>query len=121
MYMNRFTLALGTLACAALAGAPAALAQAQQACGPRQQIVTKLGQDFKEKQQAVGFVNDKAVLEVYVSDAGTWTIIASGTDGNSCVLSVGKDWDSKDFIKGLDTGLRKPALPENLAGKPNQS
>jgi hypothetical protein len=101
--MNRFTIASG-IACAALA-IPAA-ASAKEICAPRAQIVQKLNHDFKENQQAVGVVNDKAVLEVYVSGQGTWTIIASGTDGNSCVLSAGQDWDGANFIKGLDSSFR---------------
>ena len=109
--MNRFALA-PTLIAAAVLAAPAALAQQQQPqqpCGPRAQIVQKLGDEYKENQQAVGYVNETAVLEVFVSAKGTWTIIATGTDGNSCLLSAGKDWDQAGFVKGLDTTLQHPA------------
>jgi hypothetical protein len=112
--MNRFAFALGTLFCATMPGVAAAQA-AEPDCAPRGEIVAKLAQDFKERQQAIGVVNEQAVLEIYVSGAGTWTIIATDTGGNSCVVSAGKDWDSNDFIKGLDTGLHRPAVasPEN--------
>jgi hypothetical protein len=111
--MSRFALALAMLSIPAVL-APGA-ASAQQACAPRGQIVAKLAQDFREHQQAVGVVNEQAVLEVYVSGAGTWTIIATGTDGNSCVVSAGKDWDSGDFVKGLDTRFH-PAAERLPAG-----
>lgn len=69
-------------------------------CGARTEIVQKLSDQFKEAPQAVGQVDKSAVLEVFVSDAGTWTIIATGTDGNSCILSAGEGWQSKDFVAG---------------------
>lgn len=106
--MKHITLALGAVGAMMLATPVAALAD-QEVCGPRAQIVDKLAHQFKESQQAVGLVNDKAVLEIYVSSQGTWTIIATGTDGNSCLLSAGKDWEGANFIKGLDTSLRAPA------------
>ncbi len=63
------------------------------ACGARDEIVKQLAEEFKENPQAVGVVNKNAVIEVFVSENGTWTIIASGTDGNSCVLSTGDSWE----------------------------
>ena len=87
-------------------------ALADTACGPRDEIVAKLAQEFHESQQAVGFVNENAVLEVFVSGNGTWTIIATGTDGKSCLLSAGKDWQGQGFVKGLDTAWHPAsALP----------
>jgi hypothetical protein len=103
--MNRFIITLGAFSAAALALPAAAIAQEvteQEACAPRDQIVEKLASDFREQQQAVGVVNDEAVLEVFVSGKGTWTIIATGTDGNSCVISAGQDWDDANVVKGLD-------------------
>ncbi len=69
-------------------------------CGARNEIVKNLSAQFKEAPEAVGMVDQSAVVEVFVSDAGTWTIIATGTDGNSCVLSAGEGWESKDFVAG---------------------
>jgi predicted methyltransferase len=109
--MNRLAFAVSALAASFLSSAPAAFAQAmpQQTCAPRAELVSKLGQQFKESQQAVGIVNDHAVMELFISGKGTWTLIASGTDGTSCVVSAGTDWDSANFVKGLDTKLRHPA------------
>ncbi len=63
-------------------------------CGTRAEIVKKLSEEFKEAPQSVGVVNQDAVVEVFVSENGSWTIIASGTDGKSCVLSSGEDWET---------------------------
>lgn len=66
-------------------------------CGARNEIVQKLSTQFKEAPQSVGVVDQSAVLEVFVSDAGTWTILATGTDGNSCILSAGDGWQSRSI------------------------
>jgi hypothetical protein len=75
---------------------------AMDSCGARNDIVKALSDQFKEAPQAVGVVDKSAVLEVFVSDAGTWTIIATGTDGNSCILSAGEGWQSTAFVAGRD-------------------
>lgn len=80
-------------------------AQAQQngaLCGDRDEIVRSLEQQFKESAQAVGVVDQNAVLEIFVSPTGTWTIIATGTDGNACLVSSGEGWDSKTLVAGVD-------------------
>lgn len=71
-------------------------------CGNRDEIVRSLTEQFKESAQAVGVVDKNAVLEIFVSPAGTWTIIATGTDGNSCLVSSGEGWDSKTMVAGYD-------------------
>jgi hypothetical protein len=63
-------------------------------CGTRDEIVKKLSEEYKETPQSVGLVNQDAVVEVFVSEKGSWTIIASGTDGNSCILSSGEGWET---------------------------
>ena len=71
-------------------------------CAARTEIVSKLDQMFKESPQAVGVVNNQAVVEVFVSAEGTWTILATGTDGNSCVLSSGENWEAATLAAGKD-------------------
>ncbi|MBX3578981.1 MAG: hypothetical protein KF723_17420 [Rhizobiaceae bacterium] len=69
-------------------------------CGSRDVMVQKLSQEFKENPMAVGMVDQSAVLEIFVSDEGTWTILATGTDGTSCVLSAGEGWQSQSLVIG---------------------
>lgn len=71
-------------------------------CGNRTDIVRSLGDQFHEKQRAVGVVDSNAILEVFVSTAGTWTIIATGTDGKSCLVTSGEGWDSMTMMAGAD-------------------
>lgn len=109
--MIRSALILGASCAAVLSIASAGFAQdaaTEENCAPRAEIISKLNQEFKENQEAVGQVNDQAVIELYVSGKGTWTLIASGTDGTSCIVSAGKDWEGQNFVKGFDTKLRRP-------------
>lgn len=69
-------------------------AQAQNmACAPRNELVGQLGKEFRENQKAVGSLGDKAIMEVFVSQSGTWTILATDTAGTSCIIAAGKAWD----------------------------
>ena len=105
--MKRVAFGLAVLFPFALLVATPALAETS--CGPRADIVAKLAQEFHEDQQAVGFVNENAVLEVFVSGNGSWTIIATGSDGKSCLISAGQNWESTNFVKGLDTAWHPAA------------
>lgn len=86
---------------AALSMVPAGSALAAGECGERQTMVETLAKKFEENPVALGVVNSGAVLEIFVSDSGTWTILATSTDGRSCVLSVGVGWDSATVLAGL--------------------
>jgi hypothetical protein len=71
-------------------------------CGERVEMVKALQEQFSEEPQAVGQVDNNAVIEVFVSHAGTWTILATGTDGKSCLVASGEGWDSQKLIIGVD-------------------
>jgi hypothetical protein len=62
-------------------------------CADRAEMVKSLADKFKENPTAIGQINGDAVVEVFVSSNGTWTILATGTDGKSCVLSAGEGWE----------------------------
>ena len=65
---------------------------ATSVCANRAEMVKSLSDKFKENPAALGQINGSAVVEIFVSDNGTWTILATGTDGKSCVLSAGEGW-----------------------------
>jgi len=58
-------------------------------CADRAEMVKSLADKFKENPTAVGQIDGSAVIEVFVSEKGSWTILATGTDGKSCVVSAG--------------------------------
>ena len=69
-------------------------AMARGNCGKRADIIKLLDGKYQEGRRAIGLISGQAVLEIYVSRAGTWTILASDTRGQSCVVSVGEGWES---------------------------
>lgn len=71
-------------------------------CGDRSEMVRALHDQFREEPQAVGQVNENAVIEVFVSHTGTWTILATGTDGKSCMVAAGEGWDTANLVIGTD-------------------
>jgi hypothetical protein len=62
-------------------------------CANRTEMVKSLADKFKENPAAIGQINGDAVIEIFVSEKGSWTILATGTDGKSCVLSAGENWE----------------------------
>ena len=90
--MTRFLMAAMMAAVAVTGGAASANAAAQ--CAPRADIIKALGDKFHETEAGRGLINPNVVLEIFVSEQGSWTVLASDTKGQSCVLSVGEGWDS---------------------------
>ena len=78
--------------------ATAALAQAQ--CGPHSRIVEVLAGKYGEAPKAIGTVNSRWLMEVYVSDAGSWTVLVTSADGTSCIVASGSDWEDVPFEPG---------------------
>lgn len=76
------------------------IAQAQPQpllCGLRDDMGKMLVQRFGEHPQAAGIVGDR-VVELLVSQTGSWTILITGTDGRSCVVTGGEDWTARPII-----------------------
>jgi hypothetical protein len=71
-------------------------------CGTRAEIVKSLSEQFKENPTAVGMINGNAVIEVFTSNDGNWTILATSTDGKSCVLSAGVGFEINPAALGED-------------------
>ena len=68
------------------------VALAQSNCGPRADVLGQLGQRYKEYPHANGIINERALIEVYVSHKGTWTIVTTNDRGISCIMAAGQDW-----------------------------
>jgi len=61
-------------------------------CAPRASIVDTLGNRYQENLRAIGLTSRLTVLEIYVSDRGTWTALVSNPQGMSCVVAAGEAW-----------------------------
>ncbi|HUE47295.1 MAG TPA: hypothetical protein VMO81_13675 [Aestuariivirgaceae bacterium] len=73
---------------------PVATVQAQDTpCAERTNVVDTLDTQYKESPRAIGLVSQEAVLEIFVSDTGTWTVVVTDPQGVSCVLAAGQSWE----------------------------
>ena len=98
--MTRFLMATMVLAAATAAGGTAQANAAAQ-CAARADIIKALGDKFHESEAGRGLINPNVVLEIFVSEQGSWTVLASDIKGQSCVLSVGEGWDSPTITAAL--------------------
>ena len=71
------------------------LPNSQQICAPRAQIVEKLKAEFNEEPQAIGVTHSGGLFEILSSESGTWTVLATGPNGVSCLVLSGDGWMSK--------------------------
>ena len=70
-------------------------------CGPHAEMKEGLQTRYKESRRGLGLISPTAVMEVYFSEAGTWTVLITDISGNSCVASSGTFWiDFKPEITG---------------------
>ena len=92
---------LGILALSPVSLAGPASAE-PRACGAHDKIVKKLGSRFKEKRQAFGLINSSRMMEVFVSQSGSWTIVVTTPDKISCIVATGESWEQWKVKFGPD-------------------
>jgi hypothetical protein len=78
--------------------ATASSAPAETQCSARNDLVEQLDTQYGEMPAAVGQVDEQSLVEIFVSEQGTWTILVSGTDGGACILATGEGWDSTKVL-----------------------
>jgi hypothetical protein len=64
-------------------------------CAPRDAILEKLTNQFKETRRSFGLQGAAAVFEIYASEQGTWTMIVTQATGMTCVLAAGDAWSEE--------------------------
>ena len=71
----------------------ASSANAEQVCAPRDTAVIQLEKQFGESVSGRGLaVNGKRMIELFVSEEGSWTVLISDPNGRSCVMASGEGW-----------------------------
>ena len=78
----------------ALSALSALSAQAQFICGGHSDLVAGLAQAFQQKQLGYGVVGQSAIVEIYVSASGTWSMLVTDVQGRSCIFATGEGWES---------------------------
>ena len=90
--------ALGFAGSMLLATVPAS---AQQVCLSHDAAVTRLEKEFDEKVVGRGIANGgKAMFELFVSEAGSWSVVVSQPNGHSCVVASGESWRQLPLLIG---------------------
>lgn len=92
-------IALVTLLAALPWLSPAKAQTAGIQCAAHKQIVKLLSKKYSEAPVAVGTVNDDRFMQLFVSRAGTWTILVTKVDGQACIVASGENWEN---LPGID-------------------
>ena len=62
-------------------------------CGDRAKLIEGLERRYKETPVALGISQKSTeVLEIFASEAGTWTAIMTMSSGVSCIMAAGHSW-----------------------------
>lgn len=75
-------------------------ASAQSACGPREQLVKLLADQYKEDPVGIGLSQPGQILEVFASSNGSWTMVMTMPDGRACLIAAGDNWEMVTRVKG---------------------
>ena len=62
------------------------------------EVIANLEKDYGETIHFVGSIGSdvhNAPMELFISDAGTWTLLAVVADG-ICLIAAGKDWQAME-------------------------
>jgi hypothetical protein len=84
--------------------ATANVALAGMPCGSHDKIAKSLSDKFKEARRIMGVVNPEAVMEIFMSQQGTWTVLMTNTKGMSCIIAAGEAWQELPVkVAGIDS------------------
>ncbi len=79
-------------------------AQAQPICGERRALVATLEKTYSETPVSVGLASNGAIIEIFASPTGTFTIILTRPNGLTCVMAAGESWqDLPNRLAGAHT------------------
>ncbi|MGV1761281.1 hypothetical protein [Rhizobium sp. P44RR-XXIV] len=77
-----------------------AASQATLACAKRVDMIAFLGDNLSEKLSAVGKLDPNTIVEIYVAESGSWTMMVSDASGRSCIILNGERWESIPVLPG---------------------
>lgn len=80
---------------------PASGAHAQQLCAFRGAAITQLETKFNERVVGRGLAKrGKEMVELLLSESGSWTVIISDTQGRTCIVASGDSWMPVPLLVG---------------------
>ena len=81
-----------------------AKSEEERVCLPRSNAIEQLSKQFKEKAIGRGLNNDgNIMLELYVSESGSWTVMLTNTKNVACLVASGESWTIIPMLKGKGT------------------
>lgn len=63
-------------------------------CAPRQTVLDTLEGQFSETRTGAGLAANGALVEVFTSASGTWTITATNPAQVTCLVASGESWEN---------------------------
>lgn len=77
-------------------------AAAMPRCGAHDAIVAQLAERYGESRKAIALDGANQVVEVFASDdTGSWTLLVTRADGQSCLLAAGQAYEPLDERSSL--------------------
>jgi hypothetical protein len=92
MILKKSALLVAAATLAVVTGTQTAFAQK---CAPREVFEDYLKNRYEERQDAIGVTPNGHLMEVFVSEQGTWTLLMSLPNGTSCILAAGEGWQNQ--------------------------
>ena len=71
-------------------------ALAETFCAKHDALATILDSKFGEQQTGAGLAGKEAMVELYVSKNGTFTLVSTNTQGVSCIVGAGENWEKME-------------------------
>jgi predicted methyltransferase len=65
-------------------------------CSKRSDLVKILNSKYSEQLSGFGVSGQQNIVEVFVSESGSWTILMSNTIGVSCIIAAGQSWEKQE-------------------------
>ncbi|WP_372885544.1 hypothetical protein [Shimia sp.] len=63
-------------------------------CAPREMVVQRLAEGYGETRQSIGLGANNAVVEVFASASGSWTITVTFANGSTCLVASGQAFET---------------------------
>jgi hypothetical protein len=63
-------------------------------CAVRSAVVGQLAETYREARKGIGMSGGNAVVELFVSEAGTWTVTVTLPSGMTCLIASGQGWEA---------------------------
>ena len=78
-------------------------AVAQPRCNDRDSVIALLSDKYHEQPVALGVANNGNLVEVLSTDkGGTWSIIVTTPQGQSCLVAAGEGWHALEQTAALE-------------------